>query len=66
MSEHHPEHDFAQTAQSEVDAIMQKYDRESAFRTLTGFRGVILSVFLILYHRLCFYILFLFHETMKI
>ena len=55
MSEHHPEHDFAQTAQSEVDAIMQKYDRESAFRTLTGYRGIILSTVLILFSVLQLY-----------
>ena len=56
MSEH-PEHEreFAVAAQEEVDAIMQKYDRESAFRTLTGYRGVILSVILILFSVLQLY-----------
>ena len=44
-----------QTAQSEVDAIMQKYDRESAFRTLTGLRGLILSAVLILFSLLQLY-----------
>ena len=56
MSEHpEQERGFAVTAQEEVDVIMQKYDRESAFRTLTGFRGVILSVFLILFSLLQLY-----------
>ena len=49
------EHDFTAAAQEEVDAIMQKYDRESAFRTLTGFRGAILSVILILFSMLQLY-----------
>ena len=44
-----------QTAQAEVDAIMQKYDRESAFRTLTGLRGLILSAVLILFSLLQLY-----------
>ena len=53
----HPDHerDFTAAAQEEMDAIMQKYDRESAFRTLTGFRGVILSVILILFSLLQLY-----------
>ena len=48
-------HEFTQTTQAEVDAIMQKYDRESAFRTLTGFRGLILSGILILFSLLQLY-----------
>ncbi|MBQ6257070.1 MAG: TRAP transporter permease, partial [Clostridia bacterium] len=56
MSEHpEREHEFAAAAQEEMDAIMQKYDRESAFRTLTGSRGVILSVILILFSVLQLY-----------
>ena len=56
MSEQQRHQDeFVQTAQHEVDAIMQKYDRESAFRTLTGYRGVILSVILILFSVLQLY-----------
>ena len=56
MSER-PEHEQELTvaAQEEVDAIMQKYDRESAFRTLTDFRGVVLSVILILFSLLQLY-----------
>ncbi len=49
MPENGKEHEFSVTAQEEVDAIMQKYDRESAFRTLSGYRGVILSTILILF-----------------
>ena len=49
------EKELTQTAQSEVDAIMQKYDRESAFRTLSGLRGLILSAVLILFSLLQLY-----------
>lgn len=35
--------------QAEVDEIMKKYDRESAYRTLVGYRGVIISAVLILF-----------------
>ncbi len=43
------------TAQAEVDAIMQKYDRESAYRVLTGHKGMILSALLILFSLLQLY-----------
>ncbi len=49
------EHELTVAAQEEVDAIMQKYDRESAFRTLADFRGVVLSVILILFSLLQLY-----------
>ena len=35
--------------QNEVDEIMRKYDRESAFRVLVGYRGIIISAVLILF-----------------
>ncbi len=37
------------TTQAEVDEIMKKYDRESAYRTLVGYRGIIISIVLILF-----------------
>ncbi len=35
--------------QQEINEILSKYDRESAFRTLTGYRGLIISVVCILF-----------------
>ncbi len=37
------------TPTAEVDAIMQKYDRESAYRTLTGCRNTIIRIVLIFF-----------------
>ena len=34
---------------ADISDIMAKFDRESAFRTLTGYRGVIISAVLILF-----------------
>ena len=36
-------------AEQEIQAIMSKYDRESAFRTLRDYRGVIISAFCIIF-----------------
>ena len=41
--------------QKEINAIMSKYDRESAYRTLTGYRGLIISGVCILFSLLQLY-----------
>ncbi|NLD52738.1 MAG: hypothetical protein GX650_07560, partial [Clostridiales bacterium] len=45
----HLAENMSKVAQEEIDQIMSKYDRESAYRTLTDYRGVIISAICILF-----------------
>ena len=47
--------EFERVDQGEIQQIMSKFDRESAFRTLTGHRGLILSVILVCFSLLQLY-----------
>ena len=47
--------EFERVDQGEIQQIMSKFDRESAFRTLTGSRGLILTVILVCFSLLQLY-----------
>lgn len=47
--------DIGQVDQGEIQQIMSKFDRESAFRTLAGYRGLIISAVCILFSLLQLY-----------
>ena len=56
MSEHHLTADkLERVDEKEINEIMSKYDRESAYRTLTDYRGVIISVICVLFSLLQLY-----------
>ena len=52
---HHDLHEIERVAQEDINEIMSKYDRESAYRTFVGYRGVIISTILILFSCLQLY-----------
>ena len=52
------EHDtlqIEQVAQEEIDKIMSKYDRESAYRTLSDWRSTIIAAMCVLFSLLQLY-----------
>ncbi len=53
--EHAKLHEIERVTEEEINSIMSKYDRESAYRTLVGYRGVILSIILVVFSCLQLY-----------